>query len=154
MTDFSSNKTTERYRATEKEESGRRVLHCPVLAVENLSVPWPSKSFLQPHKPTIILGDCFQNFSEEQFYRTYKNFFQNLWWQLHCGNPIIRRGFPIQVFTKITAFKISDDFDSSGASMVLKCSFEVLIIVCQIDFINWSIFNCFTLHANLFIFNC
>ena len=121
MTDFSSNKTTERYRATEKEESGRRVLHCPVLAVENLSVPWPSKSFLQPHKPTIILGDCFQNFSEEQFYRTYKNFFQNLWWQLHCGNPIIRRGFPIQVFTKITAFKISDDFDSSGASMVLKC---------------------------------
>ena len=65
MTDFSSNKTTERYRATEKEESGRRVLHCPVLAVENLSVPWPSKSFLQPQKPTITLGDCFQNFPEE-----------------------------------------------------------------------------------------
>ena len=36
----------------------------------------------------------------------------------------------------------------------LSVAFEVLIIVCQIDFINWSIFNCFTLHANLFIFNC
>ena len=40
---------------------------------------------------------------------------------------------------------------SNGTSSV---AFEVLIINCQIGFINLFIFNCITLDINLFIFNC
>ena len=40
---------------------------------------------------------------------------------------------------------------SEGTSSV---AFEVLIISCQIYFLNLCIFNCLTLYINLFIFNC
>ena len=40
---------------------------------------------------------------------------------------------------------------SEGNSSV---AFEVLVINCEIDFINLFIFNCLTSNINLFIFNC
>ena len=45
----------------------------------------------------------------------------------------------------------SRQWRSEGISSV---AFKVLIINCQIDFINLLIFNCLTLDINLFIFNC
>ena len=45
----------------------------------------------------------------------------------------------------------SRQWRSEGISSV---AFKVLIINCQIDFINLLIFNCLTLDMNLFIFNC
>ena len=59
--------------------------------------------------------------------------------------------FPICLFLQQFCIPYVHQGRSEGISSV---AFEVLIINCEIDFINLFIFNCLTSNINLFIFNC